>query len=65
MAGLNGIHLYSQAYLDLLKELNWKSFTILYENSEGLVRLQEILKAKDPENFKVLVRQLSTDGDHR
>ncbi|CAG0878614.1 unnamed protein product [Darwinula stevensoni] len=53
------------AYLDLLKELNWKSFTILYESNEGLVRLQEILKAKDPENFKVLVRQLSADGDHR
>jgi hypothetical protein len=34
------MHLLVQAYLDLLTALEWKSFTILYENNEGLIRLQ-------------------------
>ncbi|VVD06063.1 unnamed protein product [Leptidea sinapis] len=33
----------SRAYVDLVRAWGWKSFTIVYENSDGLVRLQEPL----------------------
>ncbi len=29
-----------QAYLSLIQSMGWKSFTILYENNEGLLRLE-------------------------
>ena len=28
----------------MVKSMNWNSFVVLYEDSEGLVRLQEVLK---------------------
>ncbi|GBP84886.1 Glutamate receptor ionotropic, kainate 2 [Eumeta japonica] len=34
----------SRAYVDLVRVWGWKSFTIVYENSDGLVRLQELLR---------------------
>ncbi|KAK7026645.1 hypothetical protein SK128_015457 [Halocaridina rubra] len=52
----------SKAYLDILKELQWKSFVILYDSNEGLVRLQDLLMEK---KFTVTVRQLNEDGDYR
>lgn len=35
----------SRAYVDIVRAWGWKSFTIVYESNEGLVRLQELLKA--------------------
>ncbi|XP_074643782.1 glutamate receptor ionotropic, kainate 2-like [Tubulanus polymorphus] len=42
----------SQAYVDIVKELKWEKFTILYEDNEGLIRLHSILEAKNPNNKK-------------
>jgi len=54
-----------QAYVDLVKAWGWKSFTIIYENNEGLVRLQELLKAHGPSEFPITVRQLSEGSEYR
>ncbi|CAD6205048.1 GSCOCG00003117001-RA-CDS [Cotesia congregata] len=54
-----------QAYVDLVKAWGWKSFTIIYENNEGLVRLQELLKAHGPSEFPIAVRQLGETEDYR
>ncbi|XP_063242515.1 glutamate receptor ionotropic, kainate 2 [Bacillus rossius redtenbacheri] len=55
----------SMAYVDLVKAWGWKSFTIIYENNEGLVRLQELLKAHGPSELPVAVRQLGEGSDYR
>ncbi|CAD7092223.1 unnamed protein product [Hermetia illucens] len=55
----------SRAYVDIVKAWGWKSFTIIYENNDGLVRLQELLKAHGPSSFPITVRQLSDTGDYR
>ncbi|XP_024943087.1 glutamate receptor ionotropic, kainate 2 isoform X6 [Cephus cinctus] len=55
----------SKAYVDLVKAWDWKSFTIIYENNEGLVRLQELLKAHGPSEFPIAVRQLGEGSDYR
>lgn len=45
--------------------MEWKSFTVLYENEESLVRLQGILKLRGPNDPPITVRQLDPDDDHR
>ncbi|KAG4074265.1 hypothetical protein HA402_008674 [Bradysia odoriphaga] len=55
----------SKAYVDLVKSWGWKSFTIIYETNEGLVRLQELLKAYGSSDFPITVRQLTDTGDYR
>lgn len=54
-----------QAYVDIVKAWGWKSFTIIYETNEGLVRLQELLKAHGPSEFPITVRQLPDTVDYR
>lgn len=51
--------------MDLVHAWGWKSFTIIYENNEGLVRLQELLKAHGPSEFPIAVRQLGEGSDYR
>ncbi|XP_068238713.1 glutamate receptor ionotropic, kainate 2-like isoform X2 [Palaemon carinicauda] len=55
----------SKAYLDLVRLFQWKSFCILYEDNEGLVRLQELLKTPSPNEFRVSIRQLPRGDDYR
>ena len=43
----------------------WKTFTIIYENDEGLVRLQEVLKVHGPRDNPITVRQLGEGSDYR
>jgi ionotropic kainate glutamate receptor 2 len=54
-----------QAYVDLVRAWGWRSFTIIYESNEGLVRLQELLKAHGPSEFPITVRQLGEGSDYR
>lgn len=54
-----------QAYVDLVAAWGWKSFTIIYETNEGLVRMQELLKAHGLSEYPITVRQLSDSGDYR
>ncbi|KAL9695952.1 hypothetical protein quinque_015237 [Culex quinquefasciatus] len=55
----------SKAYVDLVAAWGWKSFTIIYETNEGLVRMQELLKAHGLSEYPITVRQLSDSGDYR
>ena len=43
----------SQAYWDVVRSYGWKSFTILYEDEDGLTRLQDLLTASTKGNYKV------------
>lgn len=60
-----GIHVLTQAYVDIVRHWGWKTFTIIYENNDGIVRLQELLKAHGMTPFPITVRQLSDSGDYR
>lgn len=45
------------AYRDLIKLKNWKSFAILYEENEALISMQEILKDPSIREKRIVVRQ--------
>lgn len=48
-----------------MDDMAWKTFTIIYENDEGLVRLQEVLKVHGPRDNPITVRQLGEGSDYR
>ncbi|XP_063403152.1 glutamate receptor ionotropic, kainate 2-like [Mytilus trossulus] len=50
-----------KAYVDLIKYWQWNTFTILYEDNDGLIRLEEVLKFSKGANVKVTVRKLDDD----
>jgi glutamate receptor, ionotropic, invertebrate len=54
-----------QAIKDLVETWNWKSFTIVYENDDGLIRLNELLKLYDPKGYTVTIRQLEPGDNNR
>lgn len=70
-SALVNIHPYpavmSKAYVDVVKAWEWKSFTILYEDYNGLSRVNELLKMYDNKGFSVVVRQLDKykSGNYR
>ena len=52
----------------MIEAMHWKSFVVLYEESDGLVRLQEVLKLSSVYNdLHITVRQLipSPGDDYR
>ncbi|KFM61559.1 glutamate receptor ionotropic, kainate 1-like, partial [Stegodyphus dumicola] len=53
------------AYLQYVKEKNWKQFAILYEQNDALIRLQELLKDPMIKQRPVVVRQFEEDNDYR
>lgn len=48
----------SHAYADLINYWGWKRFTVIYEDDDGLLRLQEVLKATKGSEHKITVRRL-------
>ena len=46
----------SQAYADLLIDYTWKSYTIIYDEDDSLIRLKDILQIHDPQSPPVTVR---------
>lgn len=69
----NGLNIYPYpsvlafAYLDVLKIWKWKSFTILYEDYDGLARVSELLKLYDNKGHTVVLKQLDRNktGNYR
>lgn len=54
------------AFRDLIKMKNWKSFAILYEENEALVGMQEILKDPSLREKRIVVRQFPAgSGEYR
>ncbi|KAM9456463.1 glutamate receptor ionotropic, kainate 1 isoform 5-T6 [Clarias gariepinus] len=48
----------SRAILDVVTYYKWKTITVVYEDSIGLMRMQEVIKAPSRSGMKVRIRQL-------
>ncbi|TSX58281.1 Glutamate receptor ionotropic, kainate 1 [Bagarius yarrelli] len=48
----------SRAILDVVTYYKWKTITVVYEDSIGLMRIQEVIKAPSRNGMKVRIRQL-------
>lgn len=57
--------LLSEGLAILVRHMNWRSYSILYENEDSLIRLQEVLKITQMDSIPVLVKQLGPGNDHR
>lgn len=57
----------ARAYLDLIQAWEWTSFTILYETTEGLYRMRELVKLYNSTGPTVVIRQLdnTNSGNYR
>ncbi|XDV24274.1 hypothetical protein PO909_028495 [Leuciscus waleckii] len=51
----------SRAILDLVHFFRWRTVTVVYDDSTGLIRLQELIKAPSRFNIRLKIRQLSAD----
>jgi ionotropic kainate glutamate receptor 2 len=51
--------------MDLVNAWGWKKFTVLYEDTPGLVRLGSLLTMFDKKDKPVTVRQLAAHKNHR
>lgn len=56
---------FSRALADIIIDYDWKSFTIIYEDNNSLMRLQDILQIHNPEDSPVTVRQLGDESDYK
>ncbi|VVD05446.1 unnamed protein product [Leptidea sinapis] len=54
----------SQAVASFVKDSDWDTYTLLYDDDEGLIRYQEVLKNADPDS-KWLVKRLKQGEDNR
>ncbi|XP_046673759.1 glutamate receptor ionotropic, kainate 2-like [Homalodisca vitripennis] len=55
----------SKVFVDLVKVYEWESFTLVYEDNDGLIRLNGLLTYYDHKGFPVTVRQLDDGGNFR
>lgn len=46
----------SRAFAELLVDYTWKSYTIIYEDDDGLMRLKDVLQIHDPQSSPITVR---------
>uniref|UniRef100_A0A674NGB2 Glutamate receptor n=1 Tax=Takifugu rubripes TaxID=31033 RepID=A0A674NGB2_TAKRU len=49
----------ARAILDVVTFFKWKKLTVVYEDSTGLMRMQELIKAPAKFNLKIKIRQLT------
>jgi len=55
-----------QAIADVVESMQWRSYAIIYENEDGLSRLQKTLTLKrQKDNPVITVRQLGEGPDYR
>nr|CAD7431086.1 unnamed protein product [Timema monikensis] len=56
----------SKVFVEMVKKWGWTSFTIIYEDADGLIRLNELLKMYEPKTNTITIRQLDPEStDHR
>ncbi|XP_060567354.1 glutamate receptor ionotropic, kainate 1-like [Ruditapes philippinarum] len=48
----------SQAFADIVKHWEWKTFTVIYEDGESLVRLHKLLEVARGDEYKMTIRRL-------
>jgi glutamate receptor, ionotropic, invertebrate len=46
----------SRAYAELLLDYTWKSYTIVYEDEDSLMRLKDVLENHGPDSAPITVR---------
>lgn len=56
-----------EAYMFVVDAWSWRSFTIFYEDERSLMRMSELLKLRNNEDYKVVIKQLDKDktGNYR
>lgn len=55
----------AKALATLVREMHWKGFTVVYEDDDSLVMLQEVLKMHRSQDYPVVVRKLRPGNDQR
>ncbi|KAK7863971.1 hypothetical protein R5R35_000081 [Gryllus longicercus] len=69
--GMHTVNLYPDADMlaialaDVARALEWRSYTVLYEDDEALSRLQGVLQARDPSQLPIMLRKMDPEGDDR
>uniref|UniRef100_A0A8C7H9U1 Glutamate receptor n=1 Tax=Oncorhynchus kisutch TaxID=8019 RepID=A0A8C7H9U1_ONCKI len=51
----------SRAILELVHFFKWRTVTVVYDDSTGLIRLQELIKAPSRYNIRLKIRQLPAE----
>ncbi|XP_066246537.1 glutamate receptor ionotropic, kainate 2-like [Euwallacea similis] len=54
--------LLTKAYWEIIQKWEWKTFTVLYEDDESLLRMSELVVLAKEEGIVVTVEQLDRDG---
>ncbi|XP_054163278.1 glutamate receptor ionotropic, kainate 2-like [Oppia nitens] len=57
--------LLAKAYVDLVKAWSWNRFVILYEDNEGIVRLQDFFKEAQLRNWEIKLYQFEQGKPYR
>lgn len=57
--------LLAKGFATIVNHMNWKSYAIVYQHDEALIRLQAILKIPDVSDNPVTVKQLESGSDYR
>ncbi|KAG8194658.1 hypothetical protein JTE90_003129 [Oedothorax gibbosus] len=51
----------NQAYIDVVRRWKWKSFILIYEENEGIIRLHDFLKEVSTYNWEIAVHQFDPE----
>lgn len=54
---------FSRALADLIEDYDWSSFTVIYEDNYGLMRLHDVLQYHDTSVGPIMVRQIDENED--
>nr|QBB73023.1 ionotropic receptor [Protaetia brevitarsis] len=58
-------NLMAKGFAALVASMNWKSFTVLYETTESLAKLRDVLKINVPRELPMIFKQIHPDEDYR
>lgn len=59
------VDLFSRALSEIIIDNNWRTYTLIYEDDYGLMKMQDILQLHNPGDHPIMVRQLPDDGDYK
>lgn len=55
----------AQACAALIRDYDWKSYTIIYESDSNLMKLKDVLQLHEPQDHPITVRKLTSLDDYR
>jgi ionotropic glutamate receptor len=55
----------AEAYVDLVKAWDWKTFAIAYENNEGIIRVQDFFKEAQRNEWQIQLYQFTPGKPYR